>query len=175
MAWRSGYISDRISVAVSAGYPCLAAVLTVCVGVGAAFLLPGLPLANLSRVFLTVEVIVAARWGFGPSMAASLLSFLSFNFFFTEPYYTLRINNRDDVAALAFFLLMAALAGNLSVRMKSEMTNRRVALERISTLYDFSRGVSAAVGAREVCSGCVNTCMRCSSAPLPHFFQTTTA
>ena len=150
MARRSGNISDRILVAKSAGYPYLAAILTVGIGVGAAFLLQRLPLANLSLVFLTVVVIVAARWGFGPSMAASLLSFLSFNFFFTEPYFTLRINNRDDVATLAFFLLMAALAGNLAARMRREMTNRRAALERISTLYDFSRRVSAAVGAREV-------------------------
>jgi two-component system sensor histidine kinase KdpD len=48
-----------------------------------------MPHANLSLLCLTGVLIVAACSGLGPSLLASVLSFLAYNFFFTPPYYTL--------------------------------------------------------------------------------------
>jgi two-component system sensor histidine kinase KdpD len=81
----------------SAGFPgavrplaYAAAAGVVLASVGLAFPVHRLmPHANLSLLFLTGVLIVAACSGLGPSLLASVLSFLAYNFFFTPPYYTL--------------------------------------------------------------------------------------
>ena len=106
--------------------------------------------ANLSLLFLTSVLIVSARTGLGPGLVASLLNFLVFNFFFTEPYYNLKGADDADVATLVFFLLMAAVTGNLAARIHREAVERRASLERTSNLYEFSRRMASAAGADAV-------------------------
>ncbi|WP_260293732.1 DUF4118 domain-containing protein [Sedimenticola hydrogenitrophicus] len=127
------------------------AILIVLVSASLAFLLHRLmPHANLSLLFLTGVLIISARTGLGPSLVASVLSFLTYNFFFTPPFYTFDVADDGDVATLVFFLLMAAIAGNLAARMHREMMQRHLSLQRISNLYEFSRRMSSAADTREV-------------------------
>lgn len=129
----------------------LVAVGVVIATVGLAFLVNRLmPHASLSLLFLTGVLIVSALTGLGPSLLASVLSFLAFNFFFTSPYYTFEVADEGDVATLVLFLLMAAITGNLAARMHREMAKRRASLQRISNLYEFSRRVSSAAGTEAV-------------------------
>lgn len=129
----------------------LGAMVVVLVTVGMAFLVEQLlPHANLSLLFITGVLIVSARTGLGPSLLASVLSFLAFNFFFTPPYYTFEVADDGDVATLVFFLLMAAITGNLAARMHQEMAERQASLRRISNLYDFGRSMSSAAETEDV-------------------------
>ncbi|WP_428606824.1 sensor histidine kinase [Sedimenticola sp.] len=133
------------------------AVVIVLISVSLSFLLHRLmPHANLSLLFLTGVLIISARTGLGPSLVASVLSFLAFNFFFTPPYYTFEVADDGDVATLIFFLLMAAITGNLAARMHQEMIKRRLSLRRISNLYEFSRRMSSATDSQEVLNTLVN-------------------
>ncbi len=123
----------------------------VIITVGLAFLVNRLmPHASLSLLFLTGVMIVAALTGLGPSLLASVLSFLTYNFLFTPPYYTFEVADDGDVATLVFFLIMAAITGNLAARMHQEIAKRRASLQRISNLYDFSRRVSSVAGTAQV-------------------------
>lgn len=130
-------LRDRI-----AGY----AVATAGVGLasGVAYLLNRLPHANLSLVFLTAVLFVASRFGMGVSFYASALSFLLYNFLFTPPYYTLDVESEGDLATLFFFLIIAAVSGNLTARMRQAIRNKQHALAHISNLYDFSRRLAGA-------------------------------
>ncbi|MCW8920950.1 MAG: DUF4118 domain-containing protein [Sedimenticola sp.] len=114
-----------------------------------------MPHANLSLLFLTGILIISARTGLGPSLVASVLSFLTFNFLFTPPYYTFEVADDGDVATLIFFLLMAAITGNLAARMHQEISKRRTSLRHISTLYDFTRRMSSAAEAEDILSAVV--------------------
>lgn len=140
-------LGERISRQ-SGGY--VAATLLAAAATLLALPLQRLPHANLSLLFLTVVIIVAARWGMWPSIYASLVGFLSFNFLFTPPVYTLTVENEGDVATLIFFLAMAALTGNLASRMRDAMRRRQAALDRISILYGFSRRIAAAARDQEI-------------------------
>lgn len=115
-----------------------------------------LPHANLSLLFLLAVLIVAARWGLWPSIVAGLASFVTLNFFFTAPYYTLTVEEEGDVATLVFFLVMATLTGNLAARMRMETANSRAALGRVSTLLGFSRRMATAAGSDEVLQALVD-------------------
>ena len=119
--------------------------------VGLAFLVDRLmPHASLSLLFLTSVLIVSVRTGLGPSLFASMISFLAYNFFFTPPYYTFEVADNGDVATLIFFLIIAAITGNLAARMHQEMTKRRASLQHISNLYEFTRRMSSAAGTEAV-------------------------
>lgn len=129
--------------------PYVAAAALVLVAMAVALAFRRLPHANLSLLFLLAVLLVAARWGLWPSVFASVLSFFAINFFLTVPYYTLDVEQEGDLATLVFFLLMAALTGNLAARVRTEMASNRAALERVSTLLDFSRRMAAATSTSE--------------------------
>ena len=146
--------------------PYLFALVVVAITVASAFLLPWLfPHASRSLLFLTGVLVVAARSSLGPSLLASFLSFLAFNFFFTEPVHTFKVADDGDVTTLAFFLLVSAISGNLASRMRQEMAERRASLERISQLYAFSRRLASAAGADEVLDALTDQLARLPGAP----------
>lgn len=109
-----------------------------------------LPHANLSLLFMTGVLIVAVRHGLWPSIYASVLSFLVFNFLFTEPRYTFKVGAEGDVATLVFFLLVASLTGNLAARMRDAMSKREKAMARTGALQALTRKVAGAATREEV-------------------------
>jgi two-component system sensor histidine kinase KdpD len=126
------------------------ATVLVVVAIGIGSVLRRLPAANLSLLFLLAVLSVAAIWGLWPSILATVLSFLSINFFFTAPRYTLTVEEEGDVASIVFFLAMAALTANLAARMRNEAAESRAALGRVSALLDFSGKMSSAVSVDDV-------------------------
>ncbi len=108
------------------------------------------PHANLSLVFLTGVLIVAATWGLWPSLFAGTASFLAFNFFFTPPFYTFAVNDDGDIATLFLFLITAALTGRLAARMHDEIAKKQAGIGRITALYGFAKRMTAAPDADSV-------------------------
>jgi two-component system sensor histidine kinase KdpD len=109
-----------------------------------------LALPNLSLVFLLAVVFVATRWGLLPSMFTSVLSFLSYNFFFTPPLYTFTIFDEDNALTILFFLAVAVLVGNLAARLKRQVEAMRTTARRTENLFDFSRKIAAAASLDDV-------------------------
>jgi len=109
-----------------------------------------LALPNLSLVFLIAVVFVASRWGLLPSMYTAVLSFLSYNFFFTPPIYTFTIFDEDNVLTIFFFLAVSVLVGNLAARLKRQVEAMRLTARRTENLFDFSRKIAAAASLDDV-------------------------
>ena len=70
--------------------------------------------ANFSLIYLLVVLVVAISQGTRPSLFASLLSFLGFNFFLVKPYYTFHVADPRDVLDLLVFCVSATLTGQLA-------------------------------------------------------------
>src|SRR5262249_48651177 len=79
-----------------------------------------LALANLSILFLTGVLVVAARYGLWPSLFAGLLSVLAYNFFFLPPRYTFTIADPENVLTLITFLIAAVIASNLAAGTRAQ-------------------------------------------------------
>lgn len=103
-----------------------------------------LPLPNISLVFVVAVLLTAIYCGLLPSIFASLASFLAYNFFFTEPYFTLNVFHRHELFTILFFLVVAVIVGNLAARLKTQVEVMRTATKRTSNLYEFSRKIAAA-------------------------------
>ena len=108
------------------------------------------PVESLSLFFLVGVLVVAARFGLWPSIYASLLSFLGYNFFLTEPYYTLHIADQNVVLALFLFLAVAIVTGNLAARLRAQARAQRAIAKRTANLFEFSRRVASVASLDDV-------------------------
>lgn len=70
-----------------------------------------LNLASDVAIFLVVVVASALVGGLVPALVASLLCAALLNFFFTEPFHQLTINEPNNVIALAAFVVVAMMVG----------------------------------------------------------------
>ncbi|MFJ2365637.1 DUF4118 domain-containing protein [Pseudomonas sp. NPDC087697] len=111
-----------------------------------------LPLPNISLVFLAAVLLVAVRSSLGPSLACAALSFLTYDFLFIPPTFSFAIQREEDVLTLLFFLLMAALTGNLAARQRRQLEALRDTQEETSELLDLSRKLTAATDRQAVIS-----------------------
>ena len=80
-----------------------------------------------------------------PSLFASLLSVVAYNFFFLPPLYTTTIADPENVIAMASFVIVAVIVSNLASRVRSQAIAARQRAQTTEQLYLFSRKLSAAV------------------------------
>ena len=94
---------------------------------------------NIALVFLTAIVINAVSFGLWPSLAASIVSALAYNFFFTDPYYTFTISDPKDVIAVVFFTFVAIIVSNVAARARLQAIAAMGRARVTVALYSFSR------------------------------------
>jgi two-component system sensor histidine kinase KdpD len=100
---------------------------------------------NIALVFLTAILVSAVRFGRRPSLFASLVAVLAYNFFFLPPIYTFTIADPENVVALFFFAVVALIAGNLAARVRGQAVAARLRAKTTDDLYQFSRKLAVAV------------------------------
>ncbi|MGE5506687.1 MAG: DUF4118 domain-containing protein [Actinomycetota bacterium] len=109
-----------------------------------------LPVANISVAYLMAVLVVAVHAGLRPSILASGLGFLAFNFFFTEPRFTLDIADTHNLLTVVFYLVAAVIVSNMASRLRAQVEATRENARRTANLYDFGRKVIAAATRDEV-------------------------
>ncbi|MGQ9370482.1 DUF4118 domain-containing protein [Azospirillum sp. ST 5-10] len=109
-----------------------------------------LPLPNVSLAYLLAVLLVAVRFGLGPSLYASLLSFLPYNYLFTAPRFTFAVSDTQNALTMLFFVIVAVIASNLAARVRAQVEATKTSARRTANLYDFNRRVAAAVGLDDV-------------------------
>ena len=109
-----------------------------------------LALPNISLVFLAAVLLVAVRSSLGPALACAALSFLTYDFLFIPPNFSFSIQREEDVLTLVFFLLMAALTGNLAARQRRQLQALRETQAQTNQLLDLSRRLTVATDRQAV-------------------------
>jgi hypothetical protein len=104
------------------------------------------PLPNVSMVVLLAVLFTAARFGLGPALLASGLSFLAYNFFFIGPLHTFNVTEPHEWLALFVLLAVAVLTSTIAGRARDQA---RTALER-ARLAEEVNTVRAAAEAERV-------------------------
>jgi two-component system sensor histidine kinase KdpD len=125
--------------------PYLFATLAVALALGAAELVNyWIGVENVDLVFLTAIVGLAARFGLLPSLFASLLSALCYNFFFLPPIYTFTIEDPHNIAAFALFTVVAIIVSHVAARGRLQAVTARTRVQTVESLYSFSRKLAGA-------------------------------
>jgi two-component system, OmpR family, sensor histidine kinase KdpD len=101
--------------------PYIFALLAVVLALGCAEIIqPWFGVENVDLVFLTTVVAVAVRFGLWPSLLASVAASLCYNFFFLPPIYTFTITDPTNIAAFAFFTLVAVIVSTVAARGRTQ-------------------------------------------------------
>jgi hypothetical protein len=80
---------------------------------------------NAALVLVLVVLGTAMLGGRGPGLFCAVVSAACFDFFFTRPYYSFTISNRDDIELTVVLLVVALAVGELVVR--ARQSERRAA------------------------------------------------
>jgi len=118
---------------------------------GAAWLtLPFFELANLVMVYLLGIVVVATRYGRGPSLVASILSVAALDFFFVPPVFTFAVTDVRYLFTFVVMLVVGLVTSSLAARIRMQAEAARQREQRTAALYAMSRELASTRGLNEL-------------------------
>jgi len=126
-----------------------ASLVALCSGL-AALMQHQFDLSNLAMVYLLGVVVTAIAFGRGPAIVAAVLSVGTFDFFFVPPRYTFRVSDTQYLVTFAVMLLVAAVIGTLTARLREQLESARLRERRTAALYRLSHELAACASARDV-------------------------
>ena len=95
--------------------------------------------APVDMIYLPAVLAAAALWGLGPALIAGIAAALAYNFFFTAPVHTFRIDRVTDVVTVIVLLIVALVTSRLAAGIRNQA---RIAAEhaaRNATIAGFAR------------------------------------
>ncbi len=121
----------------------------VAVGIGEGLIL-WIPLPNVSMIFLTAVLVSAVWFGVRAAIAASVLSFLAYDFFFIPPLYQFTIAEPQEFFALAIFLASAFFVGWLAGRARDQERRANESARATRSLFELSRKLSGSAALSDI-------------------------
>jgi two-component system sensor histidine kinase KdpD len=107
-------------------------------------LAPWIALDSLVMVYLVGVVVVAARYGRGPSIVAAVASSIAFDFFFTVPFFSLRIADPRLVITVGVMLLVGLMISGLTTALRERSQAAVDHARRVAILYSLTRDLARA-------------------------------
>lgn len=150
--------------------------LFVALATGLAFVVDHLMAApNLTLIFVLPVMAAATFFGWGPSLIAVAAGVLAFDFFFTEPYYSIRIASPSDLWATGLLLVIAAIVSTLAAESRRRTAEARRAVEQAQALQNLAHLVIQARPKPEIIEAAATTLTQIFRAPAVVFARTTGA
>jgi two-component system sensor histidine kinase KdpD len=108
-------------------------------------------------VYLPAVLAAAALWGLGPAVVAGVSAALAYNFFFTEPIHTFRMNRVTDVVTVVVLLIVALVTSRLASAIRTQARIAASHAERNATIAGFAgRLLSCSSEAEIARSACID-------------------
>ena len=95
--------------------------------------------AAVEMIYLPAVLAAGVWWGFGPAVLAAVTSALAYNFFFTEPLYTFRINSAVDIVDVTILFLVAVVTSQLASAIRRQAQIAEAHATRNATIVGFAR------------------------------------
>jgi two-component system sensor histidine kinase KdpD len=101
-------------------------------------------LPDVVMTYLFGVVLVAMRFGYGPSLAAAVASVLAFDFFFVPPYYTFSVIDLRHIVTFSVMFVVAVVISHLTQRIRDQADGARRSERRTASLFAMSRELAKA-------------------------------
>ena len=92
----------------------------------------------IALLYLIPLGLITAFLGLGPGITCAVITFLTINYFFIPPYYTLAVHRPADVVILVVFLVVAVVISQLVGRMQSGLVAANAREREATQLYELS-------------------------------------
>jgi two-component system sensor histidine kinase KdpD len=132
--------------------------------------------APVDMIYLPAVLAAAALWGLGPAALAGVTAALAYNFFFTEPVHTLRIDRVTDVVTVIVLLIVALVTSRLAAGIRRQARLAAAHAARNATIAGFAGRLLTGSGEQEIAAvACAElrslfdcNAMLVSGLPTPH-------
>ena len=111
----------------------------VAVGVDSSVTIP-----NLSLIFVVPVIIAGVGFGLGPSLFSAVLGALAYNFFLTEPRYTLAVDDPANIWAIGLLFLVGLIVSGVAFTSRWRATDAALLRRQATVLQGYSRAVVGA-------------------------------
>jgi K+-sensing histidine kinase KdpD len=119
----------------------------VAVGVDSKVTIP-----NLSLVFVVPVIIAGVSLGLGPSLCSAILGALAFNFFLTEPRYSLAVDDPSNIWAIGLLFVVGLIVSTVAFTSRQRATEAILSRRQITVLQGYSRDVVVAENTNAIVS-----------------------
>jgi two-component system sensor histidine kinase KdpD len=106
--------------------------------------------APVDMIYLPAILAAATLWGLGPALAAGAAAALAYNFFFTEPLHTFRIDRVTDVVTVVVLLLVALVTSRLAAGVRRQARLAASHAARNATIAGFARRLLSCSGEEDI-------------------------
>ena len=107
---------------------------------------------NLSLVFVVPVIIAGVSLGLGPSLCSAILGALAFNFFLTEPRYSLAVDDPANVWAIGLLFVIGLIVSGVAFTSQRRATEAALLRRQVSVLQGYSRDLVAADNTKTIVS-----------------------
>ncbi len=114
---------------------------------------PPLRLPDASSVFLVAVTFVAVRYGTRAAVVAALGAFVTYDFLFVEPRFTLAVGDTREWLDLLLLLCAAVVIGRLAAAAAARAADAENRARESATLFRVSRALAEAGSAAEAVPG----------------------
>ncbi len=118
---------------------------------------------NLSLVFVVPVIIAGVSLGLGPSLFSAVLGALAFNFFLTEPRYTLAVDDPANIWAIGLLFVVGLIVSGVAFTSGRRAAEAALLRRQATVLQGYSRDLVAADN--------TNTIVSITSKALAALFQ----
>ena len=124
--------------------------------------------SNVVTVYL-LAVLLSARLtkGYLPGLAAAAMSFVLFNWFFTDPYYSLKISDPSNIVTIIIMTVTAIITSALTSKVKQSAAEAREKEAESNALYQLTNHLTDAENCdaiAEITVRTVSTILSCRAA-----------
>lgn len=96
----------------------------------------------IALLYLLPLGMITAYCGLGPGIASALITFLTFNYFFIQPYYTFTVHQPVDIVILVVFLIVAIVISQLVGRAQAGLAAATAREREATQLYELSTALA---------------------------------
>ncbi|MCV9967665.1 DUF4118 domain-containing protein [Pararhizobium sp. BT-229] len=112
----------------------------------------GVAVPNVSLVFVVPVIIAGVAFGLGPSLSSAVLGALAYNFFLTEPRYSLAVDDPANIWAIGLLFLVGLIVSSIAFTSRRRATDAARLTTQATVLQGYSRDVVAATNAKAIAS-----------------------
>ena len=111
----------------------------VAIGVDSKIAIP-----NLSLVFVVPVIIAGVSLGLGPALCSAILGSLAFNFFLTEPRYSLAVDDAANIWAIGLLFIVGLIVSGVAFTSRQRAAEAALLRRQVIVLQNYGRDVVAA-------------------------------
>jgi K+-sensing histidine kinase KdpD len=95
-------------------------------------------------VFVIPVIIAGLGLGLGPSLCSAILGSLAYNFFLTEPRYSLTVDDPANIWAIGLLFVVGLITSGVAFTSRRRAAEAASLKKQMTILHDYSRNIMAA-------------------------------